>query len=275
MEELSPMTDAPSDTAAAYLSALFGSRGRTVLVTGGTRGIGYAIAEGFLRAGARVHITSRKKDACDQAQAALGEHGPCTAVAADIATREGREAVVGHLRSREAALDILVNNAGSLWAESYDDYPEHGWDKTFDLNVRGLFFLTRDLTPLLRVNATPERPATVINIGSIDGEHIPEHEVYAYTASKAAVHHLSRHLAQRLAPEHVTVNVIAPGRYPSKMLKQTWEAKGPEAVLGPIPLHRLARPEDLVGAAIFLSSTAASYITGCVVRVDGGFSTTL
>lgn len=214
------------------LDHLFGVAGKTVLVTGGGRGIGESIAEGFVKAGAKVYICSRKAETCLQTAERLSAFGVCIAlpVAGDIARSEGRAAIVREMQAREPKLDILINNAGALWAAPLAEYPEFGWDKVFDLNVRGLFFLIRDLVPLLEKAASAADPARIINIGSIDGFHIPKHETYAYSASKAASHQLSIHLADQLAPRHITVNVIAPGMFPSKMMSGTLEKHSEEKI---------------------------------------------
>ncbi|MCU1566781.1 MAG: hypothetical protein JWQ56_1718 [Pseudarthrobacter sp.] len=259
----------------AEIQELFGVAGKVVVVTGGSRGIGYAIAEGFVKAGARVYICSRKKADCEAAAERLSAYGECTAIAADLSTVEACQALARELGGFENKIDVLVNNAGSIWAETLAEYPESGWDKVFDLNVKGPFFLVQALMPLLEAAASPDDPARIINVGSIDAYHVPRHETYAYTSSKAAVHQLSRHLALQLAPSHITVNVIAPGLFLSKMLEGTLEAKGEEAVLEPVPLKRLAAPSDLAGAAIYLSSRASSFVTGVILSVDGGYATTL
>jgi NAD(P)-dependent dehydrogenase (short-subunit alcohol dehydrogenase family) len=259
------------------LDHLFGVAGKTVLVTGGGRGIGESIAEGFVKAGAKVYICSRKAETCEETARRLSAFGICIAlpIAADISSAEGRAAVVSEMTAREPKLDVLINNAGALWAAPLAEYPESGWDKVFDLNVKGLFFLIRDLVPLLAAAASKEEPARVINIGSIDGFHIPKHETYAYSASKAAAHQLSIHLADQLASRHITVNVIAPGMFPSKMMAGTLEKQGEEKVLDKVPLKRLTNGDDMAGAALFLASRAASYVTGAVIPVDGGTATTL
>lgn len=260
-----------------HLDHLFGVAGKTVLVTGGGRGIGASIAEGFVKAGAKVYICSRKAETCEETARALGAFGTCIAlpVAGDISDAEGRAAIVSAMTEREQGLDILINNAGALWAAPLADYPESGWDKVFDLNVKGLFFLIRDLVPLLEASATREDPSRIINIGSIDGFHIPKHETYAYSSSKAAAHQLSIHLADQLAPRHITVNVIAPGMFPSKMMQGTLDRVGEEKMVEKVPLRRLTGPDDMAGTAIYLASRAASYVTGAVVPVDGGTATTL
>lgn len=261
----------------SVLDHYFGVAGKVVLVTGGGRGIGESIAEGFVKAGAKVYICSRKPEACAETAERLAAFGTCIAlpVAADIATAEGREAVVREMKARETRLDVLINNAGAVWAAPLEEYPESGWDKVFDLNVKGVFFLVRDLVPLLQAAATKAEPARIINIGSIDGFHIPVHESYAYPASKAASHHLTRHLADQLAKRNITVNVIAPGYFPSKMLKGRLEKEGEDKLLEVIPMKRLTGADDMAGTAMFLASRAASYITGAVIPVDGGTATTL
>lgn len=259
------------------LNHFFGVKGKTVLVTGGGRGIGEAIAEGFVKAGAKVYICSRKQEIVNDTAARLSKLGTCIPlpVSADIASAEGRKAIVQEMKAREDRLDVLINNAGALWAAPLAEYPESGWDRVFDLNVKGLFFLIRDLVPMLEKAGTKERPARVINIGSIDALHIPKHETYAYSSSKAATHQLSIHLADRLAANHITVNVIAPGMYPSKMMQGTLDRVGEDKALEKVPLRRLTNADDMAGTAIFLASHAASYITGAVITVDGGTATTL
>ncbi|WP_417210528.1 SDR family oxidoreductase [Antarctobacter sp.] len=261
----------------SYLDEMFGIAGKCVLVTGGGRGIGESIAEGFVRAGAKVYICSRKPETCEETAKRLGAFGTCIAlpVKGDIASDEGRAAIVAAMKEREEKLDILINNAGAIWAAPLADYPESGWDKVFDLNVKGLFFLIRDLVPMLEAAGSHGAPSRVINIGSIDGFHIPKHETYAYSSSKAASHQLSIHLADQLAPRHITVNVIAPGMFPSKMMQGTLDKVGEEKVLEKVPLRRLTGPDDMAGTAIYLASRAASYVTGAVVPVDGGTATTL
>jgi NAD(P)-dependent dehydrogenase (short-subunit alcohol dehydrogenase family) len=257
------------------IASLFDVRGKTVLVTGGSRGIGRSIAEGFVRASSRVYICGRDAKASDLAAKELSQYGECTSIPAHLGTVEGCRSFAAKFAEREAKLDVLVNNAGSIWAETIADYPESGWDKVFDINVKGPFFLIQALLPLIDAAASMQDPARIINIGSIDALHVPHHETYAYTSSKAAVHQLSLHLAAQLAPRAITVNVIAPGMFMSKMLQGTLEARGEEAVLAPVPLKRFALPADVAGAAIFLASTAGAYVTGAVLPVDGGTATTL
>lgn len=259
------------------LDRLFGVAGKVVLVTGGGRGIGESIAEGFVRAGAKVYICSRKAETCAETAKRLSAFGSCIAlpVAGDISSAAGRAAIVEAFGKLESRLDVLINNAGALWAAPLAEYPESGWDKVFDLNVKGLFFLIRDLVPLLEAAASKAEPARIINIGSIDAFHIPKHETYAYSSSKAAAHQLSIHLADQLAPRNITVNVIAPGMFPSKMMQGTLDKVGEEKVLEKVPLKRLTGADDMAGTALFLASHGASYITGAVIPVDGGTATTL
>ncbi|RYE40770.1 MAG: SDR family oxidoreductase [Hyphomicrobiales bacterium] len=259
----------------AALQNLFDVSGKVVVVTGGSRGIGYGIAEGFVHAGAKVYVCGRKTADCEKAAAELSQYGHCVPITANLGTVDGCRAFAEELGRHESRLDVVVNNAGNIWVESLADYPESGWDKVFDLNVKGVFFLTQALLPLIEAAAGAGNPGRIINIGSIDAFHVPEHETYAYSSSKAALHHLTRHLALKLAPANVTVNVIAPGRYRSRMLKNAIDLEGADEMLAPIPLKRFAEGADLAGAAIYLSSRAGAFVTGAVLPVDGGHATTL
>lgn len=254
------------------MSNLFSVKDKVVLVTGGSRGIGLMIARGFVEGGARVYITSRKADACNSAAAELSELGTCIALPEDIGSEEGVKRLVAQLTERESALDVLVNNAGTNWGAPLAEYDDAAFDKVFAVNVRGVFNLTRECVPLLEKSASAASPARVINIGSIDGLHVPLLETYAYSASKAAVHHLTRTLARRLAPNHITVNAVAPGPFQSKMMKATLENFG-DAIVASVPLARIGEPDDMAGVAIYLASKAASYVTGAVIPVDGGMAT--
>jgi NAD(P)-dependent dehydrogenase (short-subunit alcohol dehydrogenase family) len=256
-------------------TSLFDVAGKVVVVTGGSRGIGYGIAEGFVRAGATVYICSRKAEDCEKAAAELSAYGECQPLSANLGSVEGARAFAAQLAERASRVDVLVNNAGNIWVEKLADYPESGWDKVFDLNVKGVFFLVQAMMPLLEASARHDDPARIINIGSIDAFHVPGHETYAYSSSKAAVHMLTRHLALKLAQKHITVNVIAPGRYRSQLLDNAIELEGAEELLAPIPLKRFAEGPDLAGAAIYLSSRAGSFVTGAMLPVDGGHATTL
>jgi len=254
-----------------FINQLFGVAGQTVLVTGGAKGIGAAITEAFVRAGAKVFICSRDLDSCKALAKQLKPYGECTALGCNIADDVDRKRFAVEFRGLVPKLNVLVNNAGALWAAPIEEYPESGWDKVFDLNVRGTFFLIQELLPVLGAAASIENPARIINVGSINALHIPKHETYAYTASKAALHHLTRHLAAQLAPRHIVANVIAPGQFPSKMLKGTVEKKGADAMLANIPLGRLVNESDMAGAALYLASKAGAYLTGVVIPVDGGY----
>lgn len=250
---------------------LFSVRGKTVVVTGGTRGIGYMIAEGYVRAGAKVYVSSRKADAVAEAEAALSQLGTCIGIPADLSTEAECRRLAGEVATREPKLDVLVNNAGATWGAPIDEYDEAAWSRVLDLNVKGVFHLTKFLRPQLEAAATRDDPARVINIGSIDGIQVPLLETYAYSASKAAVHQLTRHLAKRLAPK-VTVNAIAPGPFESKMMAATLAAAG-DAIAQSAPMKRIGKPSDMAGIALYLGSPAASYVTGAIIPVDGGIAT--
>jgi NAD(P)-dependent dehydrogenase (short-subunit alcohol dehydrogenase family) len=253
-------------------SDLFSIAGKTALVTGGTRGIGRMIAEGFVDAGAEVYISSRKADACAEVAAELSKRGSCVGIPADLSKEAECHRLADEIAARVNALDILVNNAGATWGAPMADYDEAAFERVLSLNVKGVFHLTKFLVPLLEKAGTQEEPARVINIGSIDGIAVPLLETYAYSTSKAAVHQLTRHLAKRLAPT-ITVNAIAPGPFESKMMAATLEAFG-EQIAANAPLKRIGRPDDMAGAAIYLSSRAGAYLTGAVIPVDGGIATT-
>jgi NAD(P)-dependent dehydrogenase (short-subunit alcohol dehydrogenase family) len=260
-------------------SALFDVSDKAVVVTGGSRGIGLMIARGFVEAGARVYISSRKAEACDEAAASLSgsaesSGGSCVSVPADLATPEGAAALVSAVSERESALHVLVNNAGATWGAPLEEYPDSAFDKVFAINVKAVFNLTKLFLPLLRAAADGDDPGRVINIGSIDGIKVPAMEAYAYGASKAAVHMLTRHLAHRLAGDNITVNAIAPGPFESKMMAFVLGSdEGRQAVASGVPLGRIGRPDDMAGTAVFLASRAGSYLTGAVIPVDGGIST--
>jgi NAD(P)-dependent dehydrogenase (short-subunit alcohol dehydrogenase family) len=253
-------------------SDLFDIAGKTALVTGGSRGIGRMIAEGFVDAGVKVYISSRKADVLESVAAELSQKGTCIALAADLSNEDECRRLAGEVASRESSLDILVNNAGATWGTPLEEFDEAAFERVLALNVKGVFHLTKFLVPLLRKAGTVEQPARVINIGSIDGIGVPALETYSYSASKAAVHQLTRHLAKKLAPE-VTVNAIAPGPFESKMMAATLEAFGEQIAAG-APLKRIGRPDDMAGAAIYLSSRAGAYLTGAIIPVDGGIATT-
>lgn len=255
------------------MQELFSIAGKVALVTGGGSGIGWMIAEAYARAGAKVYIASRKEKELAARIAELGDGGDVTALVADLSTEAGCNALGDAFEEREGKLDILVNNAGANWGEDYESFPESGWDRVLNVNVKGVFSLTRRLTPWLAKAATAEDPSRVINIGSIDGLTVPVLETYSYSASKAAVHHLSRVLARKLAPQQITVNAVAPGPFQSRMMKATLERAG-DGIRDMVPLRRIGSPEDMGGVAIFLASRAGAYLTGTVIPVDGGISGT-
>ena len=253
---------------------LFSIEGKTALVTGGGSGIGWMIAEGYARAGVKVYIATRKQAELDARIAELGDGGDVTAIVADLSTDEGCRGLGDEIESRtNGRLDILVNNAGANWGEPYEDFPEAAWDRVLNVNVKGVFQLTRRLTGALANAGTAEDPARVINIGSIDGLTAPSLETYSYSASKAAVHHMTRVLAKKLAAQNILCNAVAPGPFQSRMMKATLEAGG-DAVAKMIPIGRIGSPEDMAGIAIFLASRAGAYINATVIPVDGGFSGT-
>jgi len=253
---------------------LFSIHGKTAVVTGGSRGIGLMIARGFVEAGARVYISSRKADVCEQVANELGEIGECVAVPADLGTMTGVEHLAAEVAKHQPAVHILVNNAGTAWGAPIDEFPEKGFDKVIDLNLKGLFFLTQKLLPLLRKAATPDDPARVINIGSIDGIRVPWFQNFSYSAAKAGVHMLTRHLAHTLHTDNITVNAIAPGLFKSQMTAFAYaDESTAEHIADGIPLGRDGREDDIAGTAIYLSSRAGSYLTGAVIPVDGGVST--
>ena len=254
------------------ISTLFSLRGKVALVTGGSRGIGLMIAEGLLQAGAAVYISSRKKEVCDDIAKKLSSIGTCIALPADVSTPEGRATLITTLAQQNRPLHILINNAGASWGASYETYPESAFDKLFALNVSAAFFLTRDLTSLLQQSANATDPARVINIGSMDGLHVPQliqTGTFAYSASKAAIHHLTRTLAVELGPKHITVNAIAPGFFESKMTAKVLKQHG-DAIVDACPLGRIGQPEEMAGIAIYLASRAGAYTNGAVIQVDGG-----
>ena len=249
------------------MKRLFSLEGRCALITGGSRGIGRMIAAGFLAQGARVYISSRKADACDQTAAELSAEGPCVSLPADVSTLEGARALVKAYAARESKLDILVNNAGAAWGAPFDEFPEKGWDKVVDLNLKMPFFLTQAFAGLLRKSAEGA-PAKVINIASIDGISVNMQETYSYAASKAGLIHLTRRMALRLIKDNIVVSAIAPGAFASEMNKDARDRAA--EVVKRIPAGRIGRDEDMAGAAIYLASRAGDYVVGETLVVDGG-----
>jgi NAD(P)-dependent dehydrogenase (short-subunit alcohol dehydrogenase family) len=248
---------------------LFDVSGKTALVTGGTSGIGAMIAHGLHARGARVVIAGRKADALEEARAA-----GLTALQANLSTPEGARELAEQVAAQVDGVDILVNNAGATWGAPLEEFPDAAWDRVLKLNVQAPFALTQALLPQLIRGATAEDPSRVINIGSIDGIRVPRTASYSYSSSKAAIHQLTRHLARDLGPRNVTVNAIAPGPFESKMMAPIL-AELRDEVAAASPLGRIGRPDDVVGAVVYLSSRAGSYLTGAVIPVDGGIATTL
>lgn len=265
-------TSKDASTQVSTPAELFDVAGRHVLVTGATSGIGAMIARGFHTAGAWVYVTSRKAANCDAMAEELGERA--VSLPGDVATIEGIRDLAGRLADHTDRLDVLVNNAGATWGADLEAYPDEAWDKVVALNLKAPFNLTVACLDALRAAATPERPARVINIGSVDGMRVPIWESYAYSATKAGVHQLTRMVAKRLAREHITVNAIAPGFFPSRMTAFALEGQA-EEIQESVPLERFGRPDDIAGAAIYLASPAASWVTGTVLCVDGGMVTLL
>jgi NAD(P)-dependent dehydrogenase (short-subunit alcohol dehydrogenase family) len=253
------------------LQRLFGLDGKVALVTGGGRGLGRMIAEGFIAAGiGRVYIASRDGDALARAADEIAPDGRCIAIAADLSAEKGCTALADAVGARESKLHVLVNNSGASWISPLRDFPEAAWDKVFDLNLKGPFFLTRAIAPLLEGGASEGNPARIINIGSIAGEIANSMSTYPYGLSKGALHQLTRMLAKELAPR-ITVNAIAPGRFPTKMTKAISDDPARlRAERDMIPLGRWGEAEDVAGAAVFLASRAGAYLSGAIVPVDGG-----
>ena len=263
------MSDDPAPTP---LDELFSVSGKTVVVTGGTRGIGRMIAGGFVGAGAEVVVASRKPEAVESTVEELSKVGTCSGIVADLSSEDGARRLAESVAEAHPQVDVLVNNAGATWGVPLVEHDAASWDRVLNLNVQGIFHTTKFFLPLLDAASGPDEPSRVINIGSIDGIHVPALETYSYSASKAAVHQLTRHLAKRLAPR-ITVNAVAPGPFESKMMAATLEAFG-EQIAASAPMKRIGRPDDMAGVTIFLASRAGAYVTGAVIPVDGGIATT-
>lgn len=256
---------------------LFSIAGKVALVTGGSRGIGEMIAGGFLANGARVYISSRKAEACQETAERLSANfeGECIAIPGDVSSLAGIEALVSEIAQREQKLHILVNNAGVSWTAPIDEFPEDGWDKVMNTNLKATFFLTQKMLPLLRAAATHEAPARVVNIGSVDGLKNSRWDNIPYGPSKAAIHHLTRQLGARLVKENIILNAIAPGPFPTWLLATgvrrksdddvDWEKVGKNN-----PRGRVGTPEDIAGLAIYLCSRAGAFTVGETITCDGG-----
>ena len=247
---------------------LFSLKGRVALVTGGSRGIGKMIAAGFVASGAKVYISSRKADVCDATAKELSAHGECISLPQDVSTVAGCDALAAAFAKRESKLDILVNNAGAAWGAPLDEFPESGWDKVMDLNLKSPFFLTKALHGALKAAASEARPAKVINIASIDGIRLNPWETYSYHASKAGLIYLTKRIAATLVADRIVVNAIAPGAFASDM-NRTARDHGAE-VAKAIPMRRIGVDEDMAAAAIYLASRAGDYVVGETIAVDGG-----
>ncbi len=251
----------------------FSLQGRTALVTGGTRGIGKMIAKALVEAGATVYVCARDGEACAQTASELSAFGNCRGIAANLAHEEGVQALASQLAGEIGPLDILVNNAGTTWGAPLESYPAKGWEKVMQLNVTAVFSCIQQLLPLLRKAGSAQNPARVINIGSVAGLTSHGEDAYAYGPSKAALHQLSRMLARELVGQHINVNVIAPGRFPSKMTRHIAEDEAAMAAdTALIPMRRWGREEEMAALAISLASTAGAYMTGAIIPIDGGFS---
>lgn len=253
------------------MNRLFDVSGKTVLVTGGVRGLGRMIAEGFLSAGCKVYVTSRDSVALQQAARELAEIGECVPLVADLASPEAVRALAEQVKAREARLHVLVNNAGRTWGAPLESFPDRAWPEVMAVNVQGPFTLVCALLSVLKAAASDEDPARVLNIGSLAGAAVERLSAFSYSASKAALHHLSKELAAELAPDHITVNAIVPGYFPTRMTAHIRDRESEaRRLLSRVPLGRFGRPEDIVGACIFLASAAGSYITGSELFLDGG-----
>ena len=247
--------------------------GKVALVTGGSRGLGEFMAEGLVKAGVRVYVSSRKADVCNATAAELSAHGECISLPFDLSGMAGVQGLADAVAAHEDRLHILVNNAGATWGAPLDDFPESGWDRVMDLNVKSVFFLTQKLLPLMRKAATAEDPGRIINVGSIAGTHAGGGDNYSYKASKAAVHHVTRMLAAQLGRENITVNALAPGPFETKMM--AFALDDPEVrkrIEQSVPLGRVGGAEDIAGVAVFLCQRAAAYISGAIIPLDGGSS---
>ena len=252
------------------MNNLFSLSGRTALITGGSRGIGKMIARGFLEQGAKVYISSRKAADCDATAKELSKLGACISIPQDVSTVEGCRALAEKYAAKEKSLDILVNNAGAAWGAPFEEFPESGWDKVMNLNVKSPFFLTQALYQSLKAAASQQRPAKVINIASIDGIRLSAWETYSYHASKSALIYLTRRMAARLVADKIVVTAIAPGPFASEMNRAARDHA--DAVAALTPLKRIGTDEDMAGAAIFLASRAGDYVVGDTIAVDGGIA---
>ncbi len=248
------------------IAKLFSLEGRVALITGGSKNLGRHLAEGFISAGAKVYVSSRKADACEKTAAELGPN--CIALPMDVSTVDGCRALAAAFAEREPKLDILVNNAGAAWGVPFEDFPESGWDKVMDLNLKSPFFLTQAMHARLKAAASPEQPAKVIMIASIDGLRLNPWDTFSYHASKSGLIYLTKRLAARLIKDQINVTGIAPGAFASDMNRAARDHG--DMVAQGIPSRRIGRPEDMAAAAIYLASNAGNYVVGDTIAVDGG-----
>ncbi|MCG8414348.1 MAG: SDR family oxidoreductase [Pseudomonadales bacterium] len=260
------------NTEAYAVENLFSVAGKTVVITGGTSGLGLIMAEGLLKNGAKLVVASRKQEACDAAVESLSPLGNIKAIAADISNAEGRHKLRDFVETECGAINVLINNAGTNYAAQLEDYPDAGFEKVINTNLSAVFSLTRDLTPYLEKAASADDPSRVINIGSMDGLHVPIVQrvpTFAYSASKAGLHHLTRALAVHMAPKHITVNAVAPGFFASKMTDYIFDHYLDD-IEADCPLKRVGKPEEIVGIVTYLMSAAGAYTNGTTIPVDGG-----
>lgn len=255
------------------INDLFSVSGKTIIVTGGSRGIGLMIAQTFVENGAKVYISSRKAEVCNETASKLSELGTCISVPADLSTNEGIETLVKAVSEKEDHIDVLINNAGASWGAPFETHPESGYDKVMTINVKSIFYLTQAFMPLLTQNASLANPSRVINVGSIDGLRVSSMDNAPYGASKAAVHHLTKILAVKFGGKGITVNAIAPGPFESKMT--AWMLENfQDQIAKRCPMGRIGEPQDMGGIAVFLASAAGAYLNGAVIPVDGGIHLT-
>mgnify|MGYP001275050476 CR=1 FL=1 len=251
---------------------IFSVSGKVVLITGGARGIGAMLSESFIKAGATVIISSRNSEKCDKYAEELSLFGSCVSMPADLSSISNVDALYNQISKSFNSLDVIINNSGTTWGSDFEEFPEKGWDKVFSLNMKAPFYLIQKFLPLLEINAKPEDPGRVINIGSVDGIRTSNFSNYSYSALKAGIHHLSGILADLLAHRNITVNCIAPGPFKTDMMQPMVEKLGLSEIVSTVPLKRLGQADDIGGVAIFLSSKASAFINGVVLPVDGGMS---
>ncbi|GGY41957.1 SDR family oxidoreductase [Parvularcula lutaonensis] len=252
---------------------LFSVSGKTAVITGGTRGIGFDMAMALVSNGATVFVSSRKENAVASAVEELAKHGTAYGFAADLGTVEGAKLLADFVSSKTDKVDILVNNAGATWGATLEEFPEEGWDKVMNVNLKGPFFLTQKMLPLLKEAASKEQPAKIINVASVEGMRAGQMETYSYGASKSALIHLTEHLALQLAGRNITVNAIAPGPFATKMMAGTIQMAGEDTIAGMVPLKRLGQSEDLYAMVLYLGSPASNYVTGQTIALGGGLGT--